>query len=90
MKYGVLGDIHGNLTALETAIDYLERERVDVFLSMGDVVGYGAAPADCIRMLQEIDAVVVKGNHDAATAGQIDLSGCAQNQSFEITRMYFV
>lgn len=73
MKYGVLGDIHGNLTALETAIAYLEEERVDVFLSMGDVVGYGAAPADCIQRLREIDAVVVRGNHDAATTGQIDL-----------------
>jgi diadenosine tetraphosphatase ApaH/serine/threonine PP2A family protein phosphatase len=73
MKYGILGDIHGNLTALETAIAYLEGQEVDIFLSMGDVVGYGAAPAACIQKLREINAVVVRGNHDAAAAGQIDL-----------------
>ena len=73
MKYGVLGDIHSNLTALETAVDFLESESVDLYLSMGDVVGYGAAPAACIQKLREIEAVVVKGNHDAATAGQLDL-----------------
>ncbi|MFT7542712.1 MAG: diadenosine tetraphosphatase ApaH/serine/threonine PP2A family protein phosphatase [Gammaproteobacteria bacterium] len=73
MKYGVLGDIHGNLTALNVAIEYLSREGVDLFLSMGDVVGYGAAPAACISRLREIEAVVIKGNHDAATADQLDL-----------------
>lgn len=73
MKYGILGDIHGNLTALDTAIAYLEAQDVDIFLSMGDVVGYGAAPAECIARLRDIEAVVVRGNHDAATAGQLDL-----------------
>ncbi|MFT7669833.1 MAG: diadenosine tetraphosphatase ApaH/serine/threonine PP2A family protein phosphatase [Planctomycetota bacterium] len=73
MKYGILGDIHGNLTALEAAVAYLKKKEVDLFLSMGDVVGYGAAPSACIGILRELEAIVVKGNHDAATAGQIDL-----------------
>jgi len=73
MKYGILGDIHSNLSALEAAVGVLQEERVDVIISVGDVVGYGAAPADCIALLKEIDAVTVKGNHDAAAAGQIDL-----------------
>jgi len=73
MKYGVLGDIHANLSALKGALDLLEREGVDRVLSVGDVVGYGAAPGACIQLLRDLDAVVVKGNHDAATAGEIDL-----------------
>jgi len=73
MKYGILGDIHGNLTALRAAIDCLRDIQVDTFLSMGDVVGYGAAPGACIALLRELDALVVKGNHDAAAVGQIDL-----------------
>lgn len=74
MKYGILGDIHGNLSALRAVLAALEAEHVDRFLSVGDVVGYGAAPRDCIALLREIDAVVVKGNHDAACVGEIDIA----------------
>lgn len=74
MKYGILGDIHGNISALRAVLDALEREHVDRFLSVGDVVGYGAAPRECIALLREIDAIVVKGNHDAACVGEIDIA----------------
>jgi diadenosine tetraphosphatase ApaH/serine/threonine PP2A family protein phosphatase len=73
MKYGILGDIHGNLSALRAVLDALEKEKVDVLLSVGDVVGYGAAPRECIALLRELDAVVVKGNHDAACVGELDI-----------------
>jgi len=73
MKYGILGDIHGNLSALRAVLEALDKERVDRVLSVGDVVGYGGAPRECIALLREIDAVVVKGNHDAACVGEIDI-----------------
>ena len=61
MRYGILGDIHGNLSALERVLECLEDEGIDVLISVGDVVGYGAAPSECIAILQERKAVVVKG-----------------------------
>lgn len=73
MRYGILGDIHSNLEALEVALAYLEGAGVDVLVSVGDVVGYGASPAECIARLRERDAHVVLGNHDAACAGRMDL-----------------
>ncbi len=72
MRYGILGDIHSNLTALETVLGCLEQERVDRILSVGDVVGYGAAPSQCIALLREVGAHVVLGNHDAACVGRLD------------------
>lgn len=72
MKYGVLGDIHANLSALETVLADLDRVGVDLLLSVGDVVGYGAAPAACIDLLRERDVVTVKGNHDAAVVRELD------------------
>jgi diadenosine tetraphosphatase ApaH/serine/threonine PP2A family protein phosphatase len=72
MRYGILGDIHANLTALDRALAALEGERVDQVVSVGDVVGYGAAPAECIARLAEVGAVVVRGNHDAAVGGVHD------------------
>ncbi len=73
MKYGILGDIHSNLSALDAALACFVREHVDVVISVGDVVGYGASPAECIERLRSIDAVVVKGNHDAACVGELDV-----------------
>jgi predicted phosphodiesterase len=73
MRYGILGDIHGNLTALETVLSCLAKDGVDQLVSVGDVVGYGAAPSECIQILRANDAVVVMGNHDAAVIGQLDM-----------------
>ena len=73
MKYGILGDIHSNLSALQAVLGCFESERVDRIISVGDVVGYGAAPRECIELVRSIDAIVVKGNHDAACVGEIDV-----------------
>lgn len=72
MKYAVLGDIHGNLSALQTVLASVAQAKVDVVISVGDVVGYGAAPRECIALLREIGAAVVLGNHDAAAVDRLD------------------
>jgi diadenosine tetraphosphatase ApaH/serine/threonine PP2A family protein phosphatase len=72
MKIGVLGDIHANLSALERVLQCIDAEGVELLVSVGDVVGYGAAPSQCIELLASRDAVVVKGNHDAACIGELD------------------
>lgn len=72
MKYGVLGDIHANLSALQTVLASLDQVGVDTILSVGDVVGYGAAPSECIALLRERGVIVVKGNHDAACVDELD------------------
>jgi len=72
MKYGILGDIHANLSALQVALSRMDAEGVEQLVSVGDVVGYGAAPSECIALLRERHALVVLGNHDAAVAGLLD------------------
>lgn len=72
MRYAILGDIHSNLAALESVLEALEDEVIDQILQVGDVVGYGAAPAEVIAKLRERDTIVVKGNHDAACVGELD------------------
>lgn len=72
MKYGVLGDIHANLSALKAALDGLDGLGCERILSVGDVVGYGAAPKECIALLRERGVGVVLGNHDAACVGRLD------------------
>jgi diadenosine tetraphosphatase ApaH/serine/threonine PP2A family protein phosphatase len=72
VRFGILGDIHGNLEALDVAIAFLRRRGVDQFLQVGDVVGYGADPRPCIHRLHEIGAIVIAGNHDWAVIGKLD------------------
>ena len=72
MRYAILGDVHANLSALETVVTAIESSAVDRILSVGDVVGYGAAPREVIQFLRELDVAVVKGNHDAAVARELD------------------
>ena len=73
MRYGILGDIHGNLSALEKVLERFREEGVDQVISVGDIVGYGAAPRECIQLVREAGAVVVMGNHDAACIEQLDI-----------------
>ena len=72
MKYGILGDIHSNLSALREVLQRFDAAGVERTISVGDVVGYGAAPAQCIELLRERDTLVVKGNHDAACVKELD------------------
>ena len=69
MKYGILGDIHANLNALRSVLAALDAEGVDEIVSVGDVVGYGAAPRECLHLLLERRVHIVMGNHDAAAVG---------------------
>lgn len=72
MRYAILGDIHSNLTALETVLAEIEACDVDAILSVGDIVGYGAAPSQAIQLVRELGVTAVKGNHDSAVAGELD------------------
>lgn len=64
-RTAVVADIHANLDALEAVIDDAERERIDSWLLLGDVVGYGPDPSACIRLLDELPELIgVRGNHD--------------------------
>ena len=72
MKYAILGDIHANVTALDAVLAEIDAVGADCILSVGDVVGYGPSPADCIERLRDRGVFVVKGNHDAACVGELD------------------
>ena len=68
MLVGIIGDIHGNIDALTATLDYFDRLAVRTIYCAGDVVGYGAAPAECIKLIQDMDIPCVCGNHDYYTA----------------------
>ncbi|MBN1794693.1 MAG: metallophosphoesterase family protein [Candidatus Omnitrophica bacterium] len=69
MRYAVLGDIHGNSSALEAVLADCKSEDIDRYLCVGDIVGYGANPVDCIALIREKQVISVCGNHDCAVYG---------------------
>ncbi|MBI4242681.1 MAG: metallophosphoesterase family protein [Planctomycetes bacterium] len=74
MKYGILGDIHANLEALQVVFDEMEKQGVQKYISVGDVIGYGANPQECVELLKKKNTSIVAGNHDLAIAGRLDLA----------------
>lgn len=77
MRYAIFTDIHANLEALEAVlakIDELAQEKaVDQIWFLGDLVGYGPNPNECIQKLRERTDVIIAGNHDWAAVGKIDV-----------------
>lgn len=67
MRIAVFSDVHGNLPALEAVLEEIERLAPDRILCLGDLVGYGAEPAACIRTVRAAADVVILGNHDRDT-----------------------
>ena len=66
MRIAIISDIHGNLEALTRALEIIEEEHVDDTVCLGDTVGYGANPNECLNLVREQCSVVLLGNHDAA------------------------
>jgi predicted phosphodiesterase len=71
MRIAVLSDIHANLPALEAVLAALGP--VDTVWHLGDVVGYGPHPDEVVARLRQLGAVGVRGNHDAAAIGALDV-----------------
>jgi len=73
MRYGLISDIHANLEALEAVLTALQKEPVDQILCLGDVIGYGPNPNECVKLIQQHTAICLIGNHDEASLGRVDL-----------------
>jgi diadenosine tetraphosphatase ApaH/serine/threonine PP2A family protein phosphatase len=74
LLYAVLGDIHANAHALRAVVADVEDAGVDGILCVGDIVGYGAFPGECMEIVRELGAITVGGNHDWAVAGRTDIT----------------
>ncbi len=72
MLIAILSDIHANREALDACLAHARRAGAERFVFLGDLVGYGADPAyvaDLAAGMQADGAIVIKGNHDEAAAG---------------------
>ena len=70
MRWAIFSDIHSNLEAFDAVVKAYKEENIDTYVCLGDIVGYGVNPVECIQMARDISDVIIAGNHDWAVAGQ--------------------
>ena len=67
MRLAIFSDVHGNFEALEIFLEALGNDHVDRLFCLGDSVGYGPNPNECLELISSInDIVVLMGNHEWA------------------------
>lgn len=64
MKRAIISDIHGNLEALQAVLADIDRQKVDSVACLGDIVGYGPNPCECMKLVRDRCSLVLLGNHD--------------------------
>ena len=72
MRYLIISDIHANLTAFQTVLEDAQG-RWDVIWCLGDLIGYGPDPNECVAFLREFEHISLSGNHDWAVLNRLDL-----------------
>lgn len=67
-RIAVISDVHSNLQALTAVLERIDALAVDALYCLGDVVGYGGRPTECLDLVRSRATGVVQGNHDALIA----------------------
>ena len=71
MRYLIYSDVHANIDALNAVLRSVRRKRIDAAISLGDLVGYGAAPNQVLDLVRQMRGEFhhIRGNHDKVVAG---------------------
>lgn len=70
MRYLIFSDIHGNLEAFLAMLKFVQKRKIDHYIFLGDLVGYGASPNEIIQKMRSLKPLsIIRGNHDKAVCG---------------------
>jgi len=64
MKFAIIADIHANLDAFQVVLADIKEQKCTHYACVGDVVGYGPNPKECLKIVRDLGMPCVKGNHD--------------------------
>lgn len=78
MKIAVISDIHGNREALNAVIAKIDSLAVDSIYCLGDIVGYGPNPNECVELIRSRAIPAIVGNHDKAVTGELSIDNFSQ------------
>ena len=89
MRTAVISDIHGNLEALQVVLDHIESQKVDRIICLGDILGYGPNPVECVDLIAERCDWSLMGNHDFGVLYEPTNFNLAAEQAAYWTRSQF-
>jgi diadenosine tetraphosphatase ApaH/serine/threonine PP2A family protein phosphatase len=75
----LVSDVHGNLPAFEAVLAEIKRVGVDAIWNLGDLVGYGAQPNECVALARESCDLCLIGNHDLVVIDRLSVEDFSAN-----------
>jgi predicted phosphodiesterase len=78
-RIALISDVHGNLPAFESVLRSIEEEGVDSIWCLGDLVGYGAQPNECVELAARSVELCLIGNHDLVVIDRLDIMDFSAN-----------
>ncbi len=73
MRYALISDVHANFEALQSVLADIKKEGIKEIIFLGDAVGYGPDPEECLHILSLQCKILITGNHDSAVIGLTDI-----------------
>ncbi|MCX8157941.1 MAG: metallophosphatase family protein [Verrucomicrobiae bacterium] len=74
-RYAIIADIHANLEAFKVVLEDIKAQNCTHIVCLGDVVGYGANPKECLDIVRDLKIPCIKGNHDEMCSVDKNLEG---------------
>lgn len=78
-RVALLSDVHGNLPAFQSVLADVREAGVDEIWCLGDLIGYGAQPDECVALARESCDLCLIGNHDLVVLGKLDIDDFSMN-----------
>jgi diadenosine tetraphosphatase ApaH/serine/threonine PP2A family protein phosphatase len=79
VKVALLSDVHGNLPAFRSVLEEVEELEVNEIWCLGDLVGYGAQPDECVELARNTCDLCLIGNHDLVVIDRLDIRDFSAN-----------
>jgi Icc-related predicted phosphoesterase len=78
-RIALISDVHGNLPAFQAVLRAIDEEGVDAIWCLGDLVGYGAQPNECVELAGRSVDLCLIGNHDLVVIDRLDIADFSAN-----------
>ena len=75
----LLSDVHGNLPAFQSVIEDVRETGVDEIWCLGDLIGYGAQPDECVALARDVCDLCLIGNHDLVVLDKLSIDDFSMN-----------
>jgi len=73
VRYAIFSDIHSNIRAFTAVLQVYKNKKIDKYYCLGDIVGYGVNPKQCIKLIKDNNIFSIAGNHDWAVSGRLSM-----------------